>query len=129
GLIYLARSLRTEDGVGHAMAGVLPVDVEVDRGLHRFGYRQLLTLEASILSPKGQFYRGHEFHWSRIAGQNGGLRPAYQMRNAEGDALGYEGFVSPNLLASNVHLHFGQNPVLVDKFVAHCREHVAVHSS
>src|SRR5437868_8877415 len=127
GLMYLGRSLRTSDGA-HQMVGVIPVDVEMDGEIHRFGYRQLLTLEDSILSPRGQFYRGHEFHWSRITGHNGGLKPAYQMQNAEGDVIGYEGFVAPNLLASYVHLHFGQNPLLVDKFVQHCREYTAVHS-
>jgi cobyrinic acid a,c-diamide synthase len=129
GLMYLGRSLRTESGTSYEMAGVIPVDVEMDGEIHRFGYRQLLTLEENILSPRGQFYRGHEFHWSRITGHNGGLKPAYQMQNAEGDVIGYEGFVAPNLLASYVHLHFGQNPLLVDKFVQHCREYTAVHSS
>src|SRR5260370_1072938 len=103
--------------------------LEMDGEIHRFGYRQLLTLEENILSPRGQFYRGHEFHWSRITGHNGDLKPAYQMQNAEGDVIGYEGFVAPNLLASYVHLHFGQNPLLVEKFVQHCREYTAVHSS
>ena len=129
GLMYLARSLRTASGKTHDMAGVIPVDVEMDGEIRRFGYRQLLTLEDNILSPVGQFYRGHEFHWSRIIAHNGGLKPAYQMQNAEGDVIGYEGFVAPNLLASYVHLHFGQNPLLVDKFVQHCREYAAVRSA
>ena len=129
GLMYLGRSLRTDSGAIERMAGVIPVDVEMDGEIHRFGYRQLLTLEDSILSSRGQFYRGHEFHWSRITGHNGDLKPAYQMQNAEGDVIGYEGFVAPNLLASYVHLHFGQNPVLVDKFVQHCREYTAVRSA
>jgi cobyrinic acid a,c-diamide synthase len=129
GLMYLGRSLRTDSGTTHRMAGVIPVDVEMDGEIHRFGYRQILTLEESILSPRGQFYRGHEFHWSRITGHNGDLKPAYQMQNAEGDVIGYEGFVAPNLLASYVHLHFGQNPLLVDKFVQHCREFAAVRSA
>jgi cobyrinic acid a,c-diamide synthase len=128
GLMYLGRSLRTSAAT-HQMAGVLPVDVEMDGEIRRFGYRQLLTLEDTILSPRGQFYRGHEFHWSRITGHNGGLKSAYQMLNAEGEVIGYEGFVAPNLLASYVHLHFGQNPLLVDKFVQHCRDFAAVHSA
>jgi cobyrinic acid a,c-diamide synthase len=128
GLMYLGRSLQTDSGIKHTMAGVIPVDVEMDGEIRRFGYRQILTLEDSVLSPRGQFYRGHEFHWSRITGHNGDLKPAYQMQNAEGDVIGYEGFVAPNLLASYVHLHFGQNPLLVDKFVQHCREHTAVRS-
>src|SRR5213080_2773952 len=127
GLMYLGRSLRAS-GTAHQMAGVIPVDVEMDGEIHRFGYRQILTLEDSILSSRGQFYRGHEFHWSRITGHNGGLKSAYQMLNAEGDVIGYEGFVAPNLLASYVHLHFGQNPLLVDKFVQHCREYATVRT-
>ena len=129
GLMYLGRSLRTDSGATERMAGVIPVDVEMDGEIHRFGYRQLLTLEDSILSSRGQFYRGHEFHWSRITGHNGDLKPTYQMQNADGDVIGYEGFVAPNLLASYVHLHFGQNPVLVDKFVQHCREYASVRSA
>ncbi len=128
GLMYLGRSLKTGDGQTFAMANIIPVEVEMHSDLHRFGYRQLLTLEDSILSPRGQFYRGHEFHWSRITNQDGGLKPAYQMLNAEGDFIGYEGFVGPNLLASYVHLHFGQNPLLTEKFLQHCREFTRAHS-
>jgi cobyrinic acid a,c-diamide synthase len=31
-------------------------------------------------------------------------------------------------LASFVHLHFGQNPLLVDKFVEHCRDYAGVRA-
>jgi cobyrinic acid a,c-diamide synthase len=50
------------------------------------------------------------------------------MSNAEGDLIGYEGVQAPNLLASYVHLHFGQNPLLVEKLVTHCREYSGVRS-
>jgi cobyrinic acid a,c-diamide synthase len=129
GLMFLARSLQTESGERYRMAGIVPVDVEMDGEVHRFGYRQVLTLEESIISPKGQFYRGHEFHWSRVRNQDPEIKPAYQMINAEGDHIGYEGVVTSNLLASYVHLHFGQNPLLVEKLVASCREHAGVRAT
>src|SRR2546423_11296601 len=128
GLMYLGRSLRTDSGIKHSMAGGIPPDVEMDGEDHPFGHPPIPPLEGHIPAPPGQVYRRHEFHWCRITGHNGGLKPAYQMQNAEGDVIGYEGFVAPNLLASYVHLHFGQNPLLVDKFVQHCREYTAVHS-
>jgi cobyrinic acid a,c-diamide synthase len=128
GLMFLSRSLQTEAGVRHRMVGLVPVDVEMDGQVHRFGYRQILTLADSLLSPKGQFFRGHEFHWSRIRNQDPSVSPAYQMSNAEGDLIGYEGVQAPNLLASYVHLHFGQNPLLVEKLVTHCREYSGVRS-
>ncbi|MDQ6883175.1 MAG: cobyrinate a,c-diamide synthase [Candidatus Dormibacteraeota bacterium] len=129
GLMFLSRSLQTESGVRHRMAGIVPVDVEMDGQVHRFGYRQIMTLEDSLLAAKGQFYRGHEFHWSRIVNQDPAIKPAYQMTNAEGDVIGYEGVVMPGLLASYVHLHFGQNPLLVEKLLTHCREYNTVHSA
>src|SRR4029077_15033811 len=53
GSMYLGRSLRSETGTTYEMAGVIPVDVEMDGEIHLFGYRQLLTLEENILSPRG----------------------------------------------------------------------------
>jgi len=129
GLMYLGRSLRMPDGQTYPMAGVLPVDIAMDGRLQRFGYRQLLTLEDNVISPRGQFYRGHEFHWSGIIHQDSALRPAYQMSNADGDPIGHEGFVGPNLLASYVHLHFGQNPILSETFLNRCRAYDVVHSA
>jgi len=75
GLMFLSRSLQTEAGVRHRMVGLVPVDVEMDGQVHRFGYRQILTLADSLLSPKGQFFRGHEFHWSRIRNQDPQRQP------------------------------------------------------
>lgn len=122
GLMYLAREVRTNDQARHAMAGVLPIDVEMEDALRRVGYRQVMTLEDSVLSPRGQFFRGHEFHWSRVLPANGHLRPAYRLANAAGELIGPEGLVAPNLLASYVQLHFGQNPILVERFLQRCRE-------
>ncbi len=125
GLMYLAQRLHTREGQEHAMAGLLPIDVEMESGLRQVGYRQIMTLEDNVLAPRGQFFRGHEFHWSRILRTNGTLRPAYRMTDARGEVIGFEGFVAPNLLASYVQLHFGQNPLLVEHFVRRCREAAA----
>jgi len=122
GLMYLAQHVQTPDGRQHQMAGVLPIDVEMESGLRHVGYRQIMTLEDNVLASRGQFFRGHEFHWSRVLRTNGTVRPAYRMSDAQGEIIGFEGFVAPNLLASCVQLHFGQNPVLVEHFVRRCRE-------
>ena len=39
------------------------------------------------------------------------------MHDVEGEPLGYEGWSTPTLLASLVHLHFGQDPNLARRFV------------
>jgi cobyrinic acid a,c-diamide synthase len=121
GLSYLAQTLRTADGQRHAMAGLLPCDVEVGAG-RQVGSRQVLTLADTVLAGRGQFFRGHEYHWSRVVRANGSPPPVYELANSAGEVIGFEGFAAPNLHASLVQLHFGQNPVLVEHFLQRCEQ-------
>jgi hypothetical protein len=44
------------------------------------------------------------------------------LANPAGEVIGFEGFAAPNLHASLVQLHFGQNPVLVEHFLQRCEQ-------
>jgi cobyrinic acid a,c-diamide synthase len=122
GLSYLAQTLRTADGQRHAMVGLLPCDVEVGTTSRQVGPRQVLTVEDTVLAARGQFFRGHEYHWSRVVRANGAPPPVYRLTNPAGEVIGFEGFAAPNLQASLVQLHFGQNPVLVEHFLQRCEQ-------
>jgi cobyrinic acid a,c-diamide synthase len=122
GLLYCARSLHTRDGRVHDMAALLPLDVAFEPGLCHTGYRELRLACDSILGDEGTALRGHEFHFARLvagADDAGALAgtSAYSMHDVEGEPLGYEGWSTPTLLASLVHLHFGQDPNLARRFV------------
>jgi cobyrinic acid a,c-diamide synthase len=117
GLLYCARTLHTSDGNVHSMASLLPVDVALEAGLLHTGYRDLRIATNGILGEAGTTVRGHEFHFARLlAGAHAGSH-AYSMHDVTGEPLGPEGWSTPTLLASLVHLHFGQDPRLAQRMV------------
>ena len=67
GLMLLAASM-TWRGARHAMAGVLPVDIEVLDAPQGHGYVVLSVDRPNAFFPVGLEIRAHEFHYSRIAG-------------------------------------------------------------
>jgi cobyrinic acid a,c-diamide synthase len=121
GLLFCARSLHTSDGGVHGMAALIPVDIALEAGACHIGYRDLRIAADSILGDAGQVVRGHEFHFGRLLSGDRALTPAYSMHDAEGEPLGCEGWSTNNLLASFIHLHFGQDPGLADHLVEAAR--------
>ncbi len=122
GLMYCARTLHTSDGNVHAMASLVPFDVALEAGLLHTGYRELRLAADSILGDAGTTLRGHEFHFARLlAGVQAGAH-AYSVHDVEGEPLGCEGWSTPTMLASFVHLHFGQDPRLAERLVAAARD-------
>jgi cobyrinic acid a,c-diamide synthase len=122
GLQYLARSLRTSDGETHQMAGLIPIDIALEAGTLHSGYRDLSIATASMLGPAGTRLRGHEFHFSHLMPGGDCLNPAYTMHDCDGEPLGCEGWTDPLMLASFIHLHFGQEQELAGRLVATARE-------
>jgi cobyrinic acid a,c-diamide synthase len=95
------------------MAGVLPADARMTDRL-TLGYRTARAAVASPVAPAGAELRGHEFHYTTV-------EPA-------GDALELtsrwgtrpDGFATPALLATYVHVHPGGDPTPVRRFAAAC---------
>jgi cobyrinic acid a,c-diamide synthase len=121
GLQYSARTLRTSDGNTHQMAGLIPIDIALEAGTLHSGYRDLSIATSSMLGPVGTRLRGHEFHFSRLLSGADCLDAAYTMHDCDGEPLGCEGWTDPLLLASFIHLHFGQEQELAGRLVAAAR--------
>src|SRR5207302_10588428 len=121
GLMYCARSLRTSDGTAHQMANIIPVDIALEAGTLRTGYRDLRLASTSMLGPEGTRLRGHEFHFSRVLSGSDALSPLYSMHDCDGEPLGFEGWVGDNLAASFINLHFGQHPAIATRLVTAAR--------
>jgi cobyrinic acid a,c-diamide synthase len=115
GMIYLAKSLTTIDGGVHAMAGVLPLEMEMTPRLVDFGYVEVQLTRDCLLGPRGTEIRGHSFHTSRIVAgaKDGAMETSYRVRFSISRKEQAEGFACGNVLASYAHLHFRANPTVV----------------
>ena len=91
----------------------------MEKGRANLGYREVRLTGKSVLGPAGQSARGHEFHYSRIAGtQDKLVESIYSVRSASGEDLGSEGYHIDNALGSYTHIHFGSNPAVARAFTA-----------
>ncbi|HAD05265.1 MAG: hypothetical protein A2091_07380 [Desulfuromonadales bacterium GWD2_61_12] len=100
--------------------GLFPTTARMLPQRKALGYREVTFSRDTILGPVGTVARGHEFHYSEIAMPDA-IERAWRLTRADGAALDDEGYVSGNVLASYVHLHFSSNPQLAESFVAACR--------
>jgi cobyrinic acid a,c-diamide synthase len=121
GLMYLAQEIRDLEGRVHPMAGVFPFAVRMLPRLKALGYREVTLTAPGLLGPAGTTARGHEFHYSEIAGEPGGVPRLYRLTPRRGGAAVSEGYSQNHVLASYVHLHFGSNPEVARYLVASCR--------
>jgi cobyrinic acid a,c-diamide synthase len=81
------------------------------------GYRDAVALSDSPLAPAGTRVTGHEFHRTMVHPRSGVLLSpaggaAWAWRGADP-----EGFASPTVHASYLHLHWAGNPAFASRLV------------
>jgi cobyrinic acid a,c-diamide synthase len=123
GMIYLGNSLATLDGQVHAMAGVVPLAMEMTPRLVDFGYVEVELTRDCLLGAAGTEIRGHSFHTSRIVAgvEEEAMATSYRMRFSLSGKEQAEGFARGNVLASYAHLHFRANPAVVPHLMQEIR--------
>ena len=122
GLMYLAEAIRTLDGHTWPMAGLIPGIAVMSPRLQALGYVEVETRAPSILGAAGTRFRGHQFRYSTLEGNNADtLRGLYSVRPKWGEDF-KEGYTSANLVVSYVHAHWASNPSIPEAFVRSCAE-------
>lgn len=120
GFMALTQALVNAHGERWPMAGLVPGEAHMGDRLAAIGYRYATAPCPNLLSEGGEALRGHEFRHSRWvcdpampppaqAWQVGGTRV-----KAPDDSGGY---ASGNLLASYLHIHFGQQSGIAARLV------------
>lgn len=117
GLLWLCQEL---DGVPMAGA-VAAVGHMTDR--LTLGYRDAAALSPSPVAPEGGLLRGHEFHYSTVEPSSPQGSPALKLSSRWG--TGTDGFATPSLLATYLHVHPGGDPTPVERFVRSCATYAA----
>ncbi|WP_017572228.1 cobyrinate a,c-diamide synthase [Nocardiopsis halotolerans] len=111
GLLYLAESLD-----GEPMAGAVPARARMSERL-TLRYPEAVSPGDTLLTRAGERVTGHEFHRTRVTPGASASAPAWSVDGTP------EGFASPTLHASYLHVHWAGHPRLAARF-AH-----AVHAS
>jgi cobyrinic acid a,c-diamide synthase len=124
GFMVLTEGLTDADGHTWAMGGLLPGFARMSGKLAALGYRHATALRANLLAEPGESLRGHEFRYSSwvrdttVADETA----AWEVKGTRGevpnDGVGY---ARGNLLASYLHVHFGQRRDLAQRFVRRLR--------
>ena len=120
GMLYLSQNLSVDEKK-YAMAGALPLSMQMTDKLVQFGYVTVEFTEDCLLGRKGTVVRGHSFHYSRIASQ-ANVETSYRVQYSMSGKEELEGFRLRNVLASYIHLHFRANPSVAERFVAAARQ-------
>lgn len=111
GLLWLARELD-----GATMVGAVPTTAALGTRLV-LGYREGEVRAPSPIGPAGTRLRGHEFHYSTCS--PGG--DAVHLSSRFVDRL--DGFATPTILATYLHIHAGGDPGPFHRFVRTCVNH------
>jgi len=102
GYMAMGRTLVDADGIGHAMAGLLPVETSFAVRRRQLGYRQATLLASGPLGPAGQGFRGHEFHFATTVAEGG--ERLFALRDAGGGDLAAAGSREGRTMGSFIHL-------------------------
>jgi cobyrinic acid a,c-diamide synthase len=103
GYMVMGRSLVDAAGIRHEMAGLVPHETSfAERRLH-LGYRRLRLSDDCPLGRAGSTFRGHEFHYGRVSGEDAET-PLFHSASSTGDSLPPAGCAKGNVTGSVVHL-------------------------
>ena len=120
GFMVLTQGLVDRDGQRWPMAGLVPGVAQMSHKLAALGYRHATAVQSNLLAAEGDTLRGHEFHYSNWIGDQAADEGsiAWRVRGSRGAAtLQSAGYSRGNLLASYLHIHFGQRPAIAERFV------------
>ena len=107
--MYLGLTIASDNGKPFAMAGILDLATSMEGKKLSMGYR--------TIGLDGEKVKGHEFHYSRLV--TAGQIPAADctVHNARGERVEAPMYYSDRLLASYMHLYWGEDTGLLQKWL------------
>ena len=112
GMMYLLEKLIDCEGRSFKMSGVLSGASRMEKRRQGLGYIIANAICDNVICKRGDTFRAHEFHWSKLQDIPDDTDFAYTTRKSNGHKTGVDGICKNNVLASYTHVHFSSNPKL-----------------
>ena len=122
GMMYLTRALEDPDGKRYDMVGVMD-GVASMKHIRTIGYVVGQFEKDTPIGSKGNFFKGHEFHYSVLTEVSPEAKFAYRMDRGIGIKDGLDGMLVNNTLGSYTHLHAASYLPFAKNFVDACVEY------
>ena len=119
GLMFLCHGIRHREKL-HPMVGVFPFEIILGTKPQGHGYTVMECVGPNPFFRKGMIMRGHEFHYSGIAGAFDPTAFPFVFRLTKGHGIvaGWDGVCYKNVLACYSHLHAVGNEHWADSMIA-----------
>ena len=121
GYMYLMNELIDFEGKSHKMVGVIENSAKMNDRLQMVGYVEATLLNDCILGKAGDIFHAHEFHFSNEVNNNG--QSAFNCVRIRNNSNYRAGFVSDNIVASYLHIHFAGCIEAAKHFVESCQNY------
>ena len=121
GYMYLMNELIDFDGNSHKMVGVIDNSAKMNDKLQMVGYVEASLTSDCIIGKAGDKLHAHEFHFSNELNNNG--QSAFNCVRIRNNKNYCAGFVSDNIVASYLHIHFAGCIEAAKNFVENCKNY------
>ncbi len=123
GFMTLTQRLIDLEGNEWPMAGLIPGVVRMSSKLMALGYRAATAIRPNLIAGAGQTLRGHEFRYSawEIDEREANTVAAWRVCGTRSAAQEMAGYSDENVLASYLHIHFGQQTGIAAAFARSLR--------
>ncbi|MGB9936345.1 MAG: Ni-sirohydrochlorin a,c-diamide synthase [Methanobacterium sp.] len=105
GLMYLTNSIN-----GKKMCGIFNYDSKMTKKVQGLSYVIAESNKDNIITKKGEQFRGHEFHYSKVLLNGANPEFAFKILRGRGIADSMDGLIKKNTIASYMHTHTAACP-------------------
>ncbi len=118
GMMYLLQKLIDCEGRSFKMSGILLGTSSMENKRQGLGYVIADAICGNVVCKRGDTFRAHEFHWSKLQDVPDDTIFSYSTKKSIGKKSGFDGICKNNVLASYTHVHFSSNPELAKNMLS-----------
>ena len=112
GLMYLTNSINDKK-----MCGIFNYESQMTKKVQGLSYVIAEATKDNIITKKGDQFRGHEFHYSKLS--LNGIKPefAFKILRGKGIENSMDGLMKKNTVASYIHTHTAACPQFASNLI------------